>query len=95
MIAQVLQVMPAENYKVYIYFSDGRVKLYDASHLIGKGVFKKLEDREFYFHRCTVLNGTLAWDVSGDFNPYECIDLDPDTLYNESVEVQDPLATTA
>ena len=95
MTAQVLQVMPAENYRIYIYFSDGRVKLYDASHLVGKGVFKRLEERDFYFNRCTVLNGTLAWDVSGNFNPYECIDLDPDMLYNESVEVPDPLATTA
>ncbi len=95
MIAQVLQVIPAENYKVYLYFSDGRVKVYDASHLVGKGVFKKLVDKDFYFNRCTVLNGTLAWDVTGDFNPYECIDLDPDTLYLESIEVPDPLVSTA
>jgi hypothetical protein len=95
MTAQVLQVIPAENYKVYLYFSDGRVKVYDASHLVGKGVFKKLEYKDFYFNRCTVLNGTLAWDVTGDFNPRECIDLDPDTLYIESIEVPDPLATIA
>ena len=92
---QVLQVLPAENYRVYVYFSDGKVKLYDVSALADKGVFKKLQDRDFYYNRCTVLNGTLAWDVAGDFNPYECIDIDPDTLYHDSVEVNDPLAEPA
>ncbi len=95
MIAQVLQVLPSDNYKVYIYFSDGRVKLYDVSHMVGKGLFKRLEDWDFYINRCTVLNNTLAWDLSGRFDPYECIDIDPDTLYSNSVEVDDPLGETA
>jgi hypothetical protein len=91
----VLQVLPKENYKVYIYFSDGRVKLFDVSDLVGKGVFKKLEDIDFYYNRCTVLNGTLAWDVSGNFDPTLCIDIDPYTLYNDSIEVSDPLEEIA
>lgn len=92
---QILQVLPKDNYKIYIYFSDGRVKLYDVSLLAGKGVFKKLEDKEFYFSRCTVLNGTLAWDVSGYYDPSLCIDIDPYTIYNEAVDVEDPLQATA
>jgi len=95
MDVHVLQVMPAENYRVYIYFSDGRVKLFDVSHIAGKGVFKKLCDEEFYYKRCTVLNSTLAWDVTGTFDPRNCIDIDPETLYNESVEVKDPLTGVA
>lgn len=37
---------------------------------------------------CTILNDTLAWDITGDRNESKCIDIDPDTLYNlpESVE---------
>lgn len=88
---QVIQVYPKDDYKIYIYFSDGRVKLFDVSDLVGKGIFKKLEDREFYLNRCTVLNNTLAWDISGNYDPGNCIDIDPVTLYNESVEVKDPL----
>ena len=94
MLAHVLQVYPTENYKIYLYFSDGKIKLYDASPLIDKGVFTKLKDKNFYFNRCTILNKTLAWDVSGNYNPLECIDLDPNVLYEESIEVDDPLDKT-
>jgi len=44
---------------------------------------------------CTVLNNTLAWDLSGNYDPYNCIDLDPEVLYQESIEVKDPLEKVA
>ena len=62
MIITILQVYPTENYKVYLYFSDGKIKLYDVSPLLDKGVFRKLLDKDFYLNRFTVLNKTLAWD---------------------------------
>ncbi|MCB1160917.1 MAG: DUF2442 domain-containing protein [Leptospiraceae bacterium] len=92
MIPKIVQVFPTENHKVYLYFDDGKIKLYDISHLIDKGVFCKLQDESFFFEKCTVMNNTLAWDVSGTFDPYNCIDLDPAVLYEESIEVEeDPL----
>ena len=75
----------------YIYFSVGKVKLYDVLPLLEKGVFQKLQDKDFYLNRRTVLNKTLAWDVTGDYNLYNCIDLDPVVLYEEGIEVGDPL----
>lgn len=87
----VLQVYPKEDYKIYLYFSDGKVKLYDISPLLEKGIFQKLKDKDFYINRCTVLNRTLAWDLSGKYDPTNCIDLDPIVLYEKSVEVEDPL----
>ena len=30
---------------------------------------------------CTILNDTLAWDVSGDRDTCKCLDIDPDMLY--------------
>ena len=30
---------------------------------------------------CTILNDTLAWDVSGDRDSTKCLDIDPETLY--------------
>lgn len=30
---------------------------------------------------CTILNGTLAWDIAGNRNEQECIDIDPETLH--------------
>jgi len=93
---QVLQVLPKDAFRVYCYFSDGRVKLYDARSLIeGGGVFAPLADPDFFRESCTVMNGTLAWDLSGKRDPYQCLDLDPDTLYEEAVEVRDPLSRTA
>jgi hypothetical protein len=95
MTIRVLQVIPRPDYTVYIYFSDGRVKRYDARPVAGKGVFASLEDVDFFIDRCTVLNGTLAWDRSGRYDEASCIDIDPETLYNESVEVDDPRADIA
>jgi hypothetical protein len=66
--------------------------LYDMSPFIGKGVFKPLESNSFFVQRCTVLNNTLAWDVTGNFDPYERIDIAPETIYADGNDVADPLA---
>ena len=79
---EVVQVKPYENYTVEVLFQDGKIVYYDVSPLLDKGVFAMLKDKDFYLKRCTVMNHTLAWDVSGDFDPTKCIDIDPDTLYS-------------
>ena len=53
-------------------------------------VFERLREDFFFRDAITVLNGTVAWDVSGHFDPASCIDLDPFTLYDAEV-VSDPL----
>ena len=30
---------------------------------------------------CTILNDSLAWDVTGDRDETKCLDIDPDMLY--------------
>ncbi len=87
----VIQVLPTKDFKVYVYFSDGRIKLYDVSHLISRGVFQKISDIKDFMDKCTVMNGTLAWDIAGDFDIYSCIDIDPETIYVNGQEVDDPL----
>ncbi len=89
MFHNVLQVVPTNEYKVYIYFADGKIKLFDASELIKKGVFQQLQNIDMFKNSCTVLNDTLAWDLSGKFDPYNCLDLDPEELYNSCPEVQE------
>jgi hypothetical protein len=71
------------------------VRLYDVSPLVGKGVFSVLADKTFFMERCTVLNRTLAWDLSGRLDPRECLDLDPAMLFESSVPVEDPLSKSA
>ncbi|WP_041401672.1 DUF2442 domain-containing protein [Salinispira pacifica] len=87
----VLQVIPREDFHVYVYFSDGHIKLYDASKLTRRGVFQQLSDIKVFMETCTVMNNTLAWDVKRTMNPEECLDLDPIQLFAESIEVDDPL----
>lgn len=55
------------------------------------GVFEPMRDPDYFRDRLTVLNDTAAWDVSGDMDPCNCIDLDPIELYETCPMVVDPL----
>lgn len=90
MFHKVIQVVPTNDFKVYVYFEDGKIKLFDASNLITKGVFQKLQDKNVFKNTCTVLNQTLAWDLTGKFDPTDCLDLDPEELYNSCPNVTEP-----
>jgi hypothetical protein len=87
---EVIQVIPTEEYEVYIYFDDGSIKLFDAKELVSKGIFKQLSDKEKFVRTCRVLNNTLAWDIKGSFDETECLDLDPLELYRTCPEVEEP-----
>lgn len=88
---EVLQVIPTEDYKVYLYFDDGSIKLYDAKEIIDKGIFKILSDKKTFIETCTVLNGTLAWDLEGNYDTSKCLDLDALELYNTCPDVEEPM----
>ena len=88
----VVQALAGPDKFVYAYFSDGRITRFDMKPLIAKGgVFTRLEDDVFFTKSIVVLNDTVAWDVSGEFDPTTCIDIDPFVLY-EAEAVADPLA---
>ncbi|HAZ36616.1 MAG TPA: DUF2442 domain-containing protein [Clostridiaceae bacterium] len=91
---KVIQVIPTRDFEVYIYFADGKIKLFDAKELIKKGVFKQLQDIDVFMGTCTVLNDTLAWDLIGNYDSTKCLDIDPITLYNECPEVEEPKIAT-
>ncbi len=89
----VYQVYPFDDYKIYLYFNDGSVRLFDVKPYIKKGtVFEPLKDIEVFKKTATVINGTAAWDLEGNRDEYNCIDLDPFELFN-SPKVKDPLET--
>lgn len=90
MFNQVIQVLPTKDYKVYVYFADGKIKLFDASSLVEKGVFRKLKNIEIFTKCCTVIDGTLGWDISANHDASECLDLDPDNLYINCDDVAEP-----
>ncbi|MFC1672362.1 DUF2442 domain-containing protein, partial [Planctomycetota bacterium] len=64
-----------EDYKIEITFADGTQGTVDLSDLVGKGVFAKWKDREYFQGVQIGSSGELAWDDE--------IDLCPDALYLE------------
>lgn len=91
----VVQVKPRTDFKVYVYFSDGKIKLYDVSPMLGSGIFKQIADVHIFVEKCTVINQTLAWDLGGNFDEYNCLDIDPETIYTVGLDVSDPLVEQA
>jgi len=81
MAPNIIQVLPMDDYTVQVHFEDGKVVCYDVKSLITHGIFKKLQNIEVFKNTCTILNHTLAWDISGKKDINACIDIDPETLY--------------
>ncbi|MCR5357193.1 MAG: DUF2442 domain-containing protein [Lachnospiraceae bacterium] len=92
MAPQIVQVYPTKEYKVYVYFEDGKIVCYDAAPLLKMEAFAPLNDMTFFIDRCTIINDTLAWDVMGDRDPSKCLDIDPETLYELENVVSEKIA---
>lgn len=91
MFPVVVQAVAGENYIVYAYMLDGTVRKVDMKPLIQSGgIFEKLKDQAFFQNALTVMNDTVAWDLSGRFDSSNCIDIDPFTI-SEFEIVSDPL----
>ena len=97
LIPKLFQVYPTNNYSVHLYYDNGEIKIYDCRWILKEdGPFKKLHNTETFIKLCTVMNGTLAWDISEHRDPYNCIDICPDTVYQDSVRTRiDPLKNSA
>lgn len=89
----LFQVVPTDDYKVYLYYDNGEIRLYDCSWILNRnGVFEKIHKIEDFKRLCTIMNKTLAFDISEERDTYNCIDIDPDTIYNESIKCKDILS---
>ena len=87
----VTQAVPGTGYQVYAYFTDGSIHLYDMAPLVARGgVFAPLQDMDYFRNKLTVLNNTIAWDVTGNMDATKCIDIDPFDVY-EAPAAADPL----
>lgn len=88
----VVQAVPGDDFTVYAYCNDGAVRLVDVKPLIAKGgVFAPLANQDFFCDRLTILNDTVAWDMTGDRDTTTCVDLDADQIFVEAPVVDDPL----
>lgn len=77
----VVQVIPLDNYHVQVFFGDGKIVEYDATNDLQGEIFKPLQDIQLFKDTCTVLNDTLAWDLTGNRDASNCIDIDSFVLY--------------
>ena len=85
---QLYQVYPQEDYTVVLFYDNGEIRLYDCGWIKTEtGVFEQIKEMPSFRELCTVMNGTLAWDISGKRDPYNCIDICPDTVYQESRKI--------
>lgn len=79
---EIIQVVPHRDYTVSVYFADGKIVLYDVKPFLSRGVFQALADIDTFLETCTIMNDTLAWDVTRSGDTTQCIDIDPDVLYS-------------
>ena len=88
---RVVQAISGADCTVYAYFDDGAIRCLDVKPMIEQGgIFDRLREPDFFESRLTVMNDTVAWDLSGRHDPAECIDIDPFTVY-EAPAAADPL----
>ena len=90
---KVVQALAGADRTVYAYMNDGTIHLVDMKPLIAQGgIFSRLNDESFFTARLTVMNDTIAWDITGTHDPTQCIDIDPFTVA-ECPLTADPLET--
>ncbi len=77
---RVKNVAPNSNYKLYITFDNGEIKIFDVNPYLQIGIFKELKDKAL-FNSVKPFFGSIQWKNGQD--------LCPDTLYLESKIVED------
>jgi hypothetical protein len=88
----LIQVLSTDDYKVHLYYENGEIRLYDCGWMLSEpGAFEQLRDIGVFKERCTIMNRTLAWDMAGNRDTYSCIDICPDTVYQDSVRVKEDI----
>ena len=91
MFPVVLQAIAGEDYTVFAYMLDGTIRKLSVKSLVERGgIWDHLRDLTFFREALTVLNDTVAWDLSGEHDPTNCIDIDPFTVAEGEI-VSDPL----
>lgn len=75
----VTYVKPLPDYVVEVTFDDGKTKLVDMKKRLNKGIFSQLKNVNVFDSVYVSIGGTIEW--RGE------IDVCPDTLYAEGIEV--------
>jgi hypothetical protein len=78
---KVQSVRPLEKHKVWVKFATGETKVFDLSSLLSFPAFSPLIDSNI-FGSVYIENGVVTWDGGK-------IDIAPEKLYLEGVDVKD------
>ena len=70
---KAVKVTALSDYRLEVEYSDGCKGVVDLSYLVGKGVFKKWEDEQFFDQVQIGEKGDIRWN--------DTIDLCPDSIY--------------
>lgn len=83
-LTRTTKVVPLDDYKLRLFFSNGEVKIYDIKPLLQKKTFEILRDKSL-FSKVRIEHRAAMWNFTG--NELDDIDIDPEVLYWDSVPV--------
>lgn len=78
---EVVQAIPLDDFRVRVYFNDGKIVEYDMTDALYGPAFEPLRDPAVFRDSCCVMNETLAWDPKGLRDPCQVVDIDPLVLH--------------
>ena len=76
----VKKVQPTDDYKLFLTFSNGEIRLFDMKPYLKKGIFIELNNFSM-FNTAHVSFDTVEWDNGADF--------DPEVLYKLGKKIKD------
>ena len=87
-IPEIYMAAPVGGKKVDCYFTNGAVRRYDVNQAIRLGgVFAPLKNQALFERSLMVMDGVLAFDVTGKRDPYDMVDICADVIYADGVAV--------
>jgi hypothetical protein len=75
MSPRIKYVKPIKDFRLWLEFNSGEVKIFNVKPYLTKGIFRELKNPEL-FNSIRIVDGSVQWSNDVDF----C----PDTLYLES-----------
>ena len=91
---EIFQAVAGEDYTVYAYVNDGSIRKVDIKPFFENGgVFEPLKDETIFKNTLTVIGNTVAWDLAGNRDEYNCIDIDPFLVFESPIVPEVPERT--
>lgn len=68
MFLEIIKAEYIDNYRIKLWFNDGKVKIVDLADSLNGLVFEPLRELEF-FRKFTIKFNTIEWENGADFAP--------------------------